>query len=246
MKRFIFILIISVFVSGCATFLNPLTGKKETILLDTPYEVALGGHFSRQVAGQYKIEDGFEYNDRIQVITRKLVSVCDRKDLAYQVKVIKNKQMNAFAMPGGFIYVNTGLMDSVDDDELAGVLAHEMGHVVARHGVKKLAANLGAGVVMSIVLRSEDDKELQQLVATGFTLVTLGYSRQDEYQADKLAIKYTYLAGYNPRGVVSLFEKLRREHGDIAGFEIWSSTHPPLSQRINHAEEQIKRYQSGG
>lgn len=246
LRFIIFLIIISISLVGCATFYNPATGKKETVLLDTASEVALGRSLTKEVESKFKIDNNSAYNERVQTIGQKIVTYCDRQDIFYEFKVVKDKEINAFALPGGFTYFNRGLLDATNDEELAAVIAHEIGHIVARHGVKKLQTQLGVDLLVSIVLGRQNEQELRRLLGLSFNILSLGYSRKDELQADRLGIRYMGLAGYNRQGMVSLFEKLKNKYGDVAGFEIWMSDHPPLSERIEKAKEEIENIAKAG
>ncbi|MBU0744573.1 MAG: M48 family metalloprotease, partial [Gammaproteobacteria bacterium] len=205
-KFFICLLLSIILLYGCATFYNPATEKKETVFLDSATEAALGRDISLEVERKFKLDDSLKNKKRVGSIGRRIVTICDRQDLNYEFKVIKDEQMNAFALPGGFIYLNSGLLEQTHDDELACVIAHEIGHIVARHGVKKLQAQLGFDLLLGIVFRQQSQEELKRLLNVSFELISLGYSRDDEYQADRLGVKYAYDSGYDPAGMVSLFE----------------------------------------
>ncbi|MCM8813497.1 MAG: M48 family metallopeptidase [Candidatus Omnitrophica bacterium] len=228
---------VGVLLAGCATFVNPLTGRQESVLLGTPYEVALGRQMQAEIARTYPPDPSPETQARAQRILQQLAPHADRQDISYECTVVKNNTVNAFVVPGGFIYVHSALLEQANDDELCAVIAHEIGHVVARHGIKKLQANLGFSLLMNIVLGAESAEKTRQILGVCFSLVSLGYSRQDEFAADELAIKYTRAAGYNPEGLASFFEKLRLKYGDVSSFEAWASDHPPLKQRIERIRQ---------
>ena len=161
--------------------------------------------------------------------------------LDYHFKIVKDKELNAFAIPGGFIYVNKGLMDIATNDELAGVLAHEIGHIAARHSVKRLQAVLGYQIIMGIALGISGQQTIGQATDVVFNLVNLGYSRKDELLADRLAVKYSRKSGFNPRGILTFFEKLKKEaEKEGPNFNlVFLSSHPPLEQRIKNIEDEI-------
>ncbi len=228
-------------LSGCVTIYNPATQKREILLIDTKSEVALGLDMDRQVKNKFKILQDAKRQSRLDSIGIKVSGASDRQDLAYHFKIINDKEFNAFAIPGGYIYVNVGLMDSATDDELACVLSHEIGHVAARHSVKQLQANLGYQIIMSIALGLSGQQEMGQAMDIVFNLASLGYSRKDESLADKLAVKYARRSGFNPYGMITFFRKLQKEaekKGNNLRIEFLSS-HPDLEERIKNVEHEI-------
>ena len=232
-------------LSSCATIYNPATQKKELILIDTRAEVFLGRNIDSQVAQSYEIIKDVQTNERVNKIGRDIALVSDRQDLKYIFKVVKDKEVNAFATPGGFIYLNTGLIDRVDDDELACVIAHEVGHVAARHIVKKLQTQIGYDILMSLAFGKGGAEEVQKAINITFNLVSLGYSREDEYMADKLAVRYTSKAGYDPEAMIRLFKKLQElEKDKTIATPLFLRSHPYLAQRITQATKEISALRS--
>jgi len=229
------------FLGGCVTIYNPATQRNETLLIDTQNEVSLGKNMDQQLHKELKILDNPNMQQRVDKIGKKVAGVSDRQDIEYNFRILENKELNAFAVPGGFIYVNSGLMDSANDDELAGVLAHEIGHIAARHSVKKLQAILGYEIVMSLVLGNSNQQTTAKAIDIVFNLTSLGYSRKDEFLADKLAVKYTKKSGFNPQGIITFFKKLDQEakkRGTNFNL-IFLSSHPPVEKRIENAKEEI-------
>lgn len=243
LEIFKFIIIISgaFLAAGCVTIYNPATQKRETLLIDTQSEVALGKDMDRQIRRRMKISGNLYMGQRLQRIAQRIAQASDRQDLEYHFAIVDDKDLNAFAIPGGFIYVNTGLMNTAGDDELACVLAHEIGHVAARHSVKKMQAVMGYQLIMNIALGLGGNQQAYRAVDTMFDILSLGYSRQDETLADKLAVKYAKRAGFNPYGMITFFKKLQAEaqkKGGILPIEIFSS-HPDIETRIKNVENEI-------
>jgi len=240
--NFVFFVLTILLFSGCVTIYNPATERKETLLLDTQDEVALGQDMDKQIQNKLKILNDLQMQNRLNYIGSKLAASSDRQDLVYHFKIVKDKELNAFAIPGGFIYVNSGLMDIASDDELAGVLSHEIGHIAARHSVKKLQTALGYQLIMGIALGISGEQTMASAMDIVFNLTSLGYGRKDELFADKLAVRYTKRAGFNPYGVVTFFEKLRKEaQAKGANYNlVFLSSHPPIEERIKKVDEEIK------
>lgn len=228
-------------LSGCVTIYNPATQRKETLLIDTRSEVALGSDMDIEIQKKLKILKDPLRQRRLDAIGEKIAGVSDRKDITYVFRIVKDKELNAFTIPGGFIYVNSGLMDIATDDELACVLAHETGHLAARHSVKKLQAVMGYQIIMSIAVGLGGKQAMAKLMNTVFDLISLGYSRKDEFLADKLAVLYAKRGGFNPYGMVTFFEKLKKEKegGGPAFNLIFLNSHPPIEERIKKAQDEI-------
>lgn len=233
-----FSLVILLMLGGCATVYNPATEKKELIFIDTQSEVSLGANIDQQVRAQYKVSKDKGIEARLQKIAGAITKVSDRQDLVFRFTVLESKEVNAFATPGGYIYVFTGLIGNVTDDELAGVIAHEVGHVAARHIVKKLQAQLGYEILMSFAFGATNPTDIERAVNLTFNMISLGYSRGDELEADKLAVKYMNMAGFNPRAMIEFLEKLQKmeQSGLLSGVSIFS-THPTLKVRMAELEK---------
>jgi predicted Zn-dependent protease len=231
---------------GCETIYNPATGRNETIFIGTAQEVAIGKSMAGQVGTQFRISRDPQRIQKVQGIGRAIAVVSDRTDLEYHFSVIDDKEINAFAVPGGYIYVYSGLMDIATDDELACVVAHEVGHIAARHSVKQMQAQLGYEILMSLIFRDKGSADLAKAVNVAFGVVSLGYSREDELLADKLGVKYAYRAHYNPRAMITFLEKLRKEENKTLAmnFEVLRS-HPNIDHRIANVEAALREYAPG-
>ncbi len=247
-KSRIFNLIIAVvlvlFLGGCVTVYNPATGRHESLLIDTKSEVSIGRDMDIELKRQMKFSNDLFMDERLQRIGEKVAAASDRQDLEYHFKVIENKELNAFTTPGGFIYVNSGLMERANDDELACVLAHEIGHVAARHTVKKMQTAMGYSILMGIASGVNTQQSMLQAVDIVFNLASLGYGRKDEELADKLAVRYARRSGFSPYGMVTFFQKLKKD-ADRSGRQaplVFLSSHPAIDERIKNVEKEIRNY----
>ncbi|MFH0771063.1 MAG: M48 family metallopeptidase [Candidatus Omnitrophota bacterium] len=232
------VLIAVFFLSGCATVYNPATGKKEYVMIGTEEEISIGNQVAKEVESKYKLSDDDAQNRRVQRIGGKIAVVSDRKDLRYYFKVIQDNEVNALSTPGGYVYVNTGLLDKADDDELAAVIAHEVGHIAARHAVQSIQANMTASLVSGLVFsKVKTSDEIKQSAAIALNLAMLGYSRDDEFEADKLGVKYSYYAGFRSDGMVTFLEKLQLENkqNPFDKALVYLRSHPLYSDRIARA-----------
>jgi len=240
MRRILNILLLLsfVFMIGCAV--HPVTGKKEIRLLSTGQEVALGKETAQQVVNEFGVYDDPELHEYINEVGQKLVDVCERKEIAYYFTVLDTPMVNAFAAPGGFIFVTRGILKELDDEaELAGVMGHEIGHVVYRHGAKRFEKAFGYSAIILIgeIVTKRDLSQLRQYTDFFFSLMLLGYSRKNEFEADNSGVCYSLAAGYDPRAMVDFFEKLKAmEKKPPTKFETLFRSHPPTADRIERAQ----------
>ena len=229
---------------ACATIYNPATGNRET-LLSTPVEVAVG-KIAKTEMGLFSLKMGKVPDaqfSRVQQIGQRIAQVSDRQDVAYQFGVIQDKTLNAFTLPGSTIYVYTGLLDRADEDELACVLGHEMGHAAARHTSKQLQADLGFSLLVGVAGAAAGSPGALRVANSMYGLLRNGYSRKDELEADRMGIRYAVRAGYNPEGMITFFEKMLKENPEDAmdKASVWQRTHPLTSDRIAQAKKEIEK-----
>ena len=238
----------SLWLSGCATMgeFNPATGRREFILIPTDTEVDMGKSIHQQIIQEFGgTEDGVQAH-HIQLIGERVARISDRQDYAYHFYLLKKKELNAFTTPGGNVYFFRGLLDKIDsDDEIAAVLAHEIGHCAARHTIKKYQASLGYNLIGSLVFSQvkmgEMAKQTASLAANAAVQLAMSaYSRHDEYEADKLGVKYMYLAGYHLDGMIKTLEMLERESKGNKP-PLMLSTHPYLEDRIKAVKDEIPK-----
>jgi predicted Zn-dependent protease len=231
-------LFISMLFSGCATVYNPATEQNELIIITTPMEVTLGNNLAAQLSKEYTFIKDPETVKKVTMLGEEIAKASDRTDLKYHFAIIDDKEINAFTTPGGYVYINSSLLEMVNDNELACVIGHEIGHVAARHIAKKLQTQLGYSILMNLALRNASVKDIQQAIDVTFNLVQLGYSREDELLADRLGAKYAYKAGYDPYAMVTFLKKLKEKNKEEMGF-VFLRSHPYTSQRIEMMEKQI-------
>lgn len=243
---FVVFVIFGLLLFNCAT--TGPGGKKSLILISTRQEVAIGESLVEDIESKNKVTQDSILADYVNWLGQKIASLSDRKDIEYHFKVLESEEINAFACPGGFIYIYSGLLKNMDNEaQLAGVLAHEIGHVVARHSVKRLQQVLGLQVLLSLAL-GESSELTQKAVATGIGVILQGYSRQNEFEADYNGAYYMTKAGYNPEGMIQLFGKFEEmEKGRKNAFlDQLLASHPPTPDRIAKVKEHIKLFDRGG
>ncbi|HUQ47080.1 MAG TPA: M48 family metallopeptidase [Gemmatimonadaceae bacterium] len=200
-------------------------------------EVQMGQEYSQQINAQLPIVRDPEANRYINVLGDQIATKTSRADLDWHFYIVDSKEVNAFAVPGGYVYVNRGLIErTANMDELAGVLGHEIGHVVRRHSIKQMEKQQGAnvGITLACVLTNICNSQAAgALINVGGTAVFARFSRQDEAEADQEAVANTIRAGISPNGIVTMFEKLiaerRSRPGAVEGF---FATHPLEEDRI--------------
>ncbi len=168
----------------------------------------------------------------------------DRKGVKWKVSVINDpKTVNAFATPGGYLYVYTGLLLAADNEaQVAGVLAHEAGHVVGRHSARAMVNAFGLQAITQLALGKNPGAAAQvaaQLVGGG---AMLAHSRSEETEADEYGARYAAGVNYDPRALITFFEKLQKMQGSTPGVLKWLSDHPTNAERINHLEQYIAQH----
>ena len=207
-------------------------------------EIQMGQEYSQQINAQLPIISDPEVNRYVNLLGDQIASKTSRADLDWHFYVVDSKEVNAFAVPGGYVYVNRGLIERTSAmDELAGVLGHEIGHVVRRHSIQQMEKQQGAqvGVTLACVLTSICNSGVAQAgINIGASAVFAKFSRQDELEADQEAIVNTVRANINPEGIVTMFQKLINERNSRPGaVEGWFATHPLEEDRIRAAQATI-------
>lgn len=230
-------------VALVACTINPATGHRQLSLISEAQEIEMGRRAVPEVLttfGEYPDEDMQRYVDQLG---QRLAAVSERPDLPWGFYVLDDPLVNAFAYPGGQIYVTRGILAHFGSEaELASVLGHEIGHVTARHSVVQMSqqqlAQLGLGVA---AIASEDFRPYAGLASAGLQVLFLKFSRDDERQSDDLGLRYMTRAGYDPSEMPDVFRTLGRI-GEAAGggrMPAWQSTHPDPANRVERIEAQI-------
>ncbi len=238
MKKLSWIILGFILAVGCVSIYNPATGKKEIYFISEASEINLGQNMARDILKQEPVVKDKKMNEYLDRVGEKIAKVSHRNNLNYQFSILDEEELNAFAVPGGFIFVNKGLIERLSEAELAFVLAHEVGHISARHSLKRLQSSLGLSLLIGLALQDPDYQSLNQAIKVVYNVVALGYSRKDELLADSLGVKYLDQAGYNPGAAVSLIKTLAKE-GKRNNF-VFLSSHPSLPQRLENIEKELK------
>ena len=232
---------------ACAT--NPATGQHEFSLMGEDKEIQLGQEQDVQVRREMGVYSDTALQQYINDVGMKLAQASERPSLPWHFTVVDVPAVNAFALPGGYIYITRGILPYLDDEaQLAGVLGHEIGHVTARHAArqysKSTASELGLIVGSIFVPQAAPFASLGQ---SGLGLLMLKNSRDDELEADSLGAKYAARAGWDPDGVPQMLTTLARieETSDAKGVPNWMQTHPIAEDRVQRVQAAVRDAEQG-
>lgn len=210
-------------------------------------EVQMGAQYAQQINQQLPIVRDPEVNRYINVLGDSLARVTPRADLDWQFYIVDSPEVNAFAVPGGFIYINRGLIERAQTmNEVAGVLGHEIGHVVRRHSIKQMEQQQKGQIGVTLVCVLTPNVCNNQVGATAINAVGgavfAKFSRQDETEADQEGVVFTTRAGIDPRGIPAMFQILLDERETRpSAVSAWFATHPLEESRIAATQAQIQR-----
>jgi len=227
--------------AGCSTEYNSATERTEAYYYSTEREVRAGEAIARAVEKEYRLADDPLLQERARRIGSRVAAVCGRREIKYTFKVLDDEEINAVSLPGGFVYVNKGVLEKASgDDEVAGVLAHEVGHIVSRHSIKKMQGMTGYSLLRILLVQAPDPGKVGSAADAAFVELMLGYSREDELQADKLAARYMKAAGYDPKAMISFLEKLwDDEKRKPPRRRSYFKTHPYIPDRIRVVKQEL-------
>ena len=236
---------IALLMCGCfSSEYSVATHTQDVFFYSTEKEVAMGRNIARRIAEEFIISNSPYDIKRLQAITSRVVEVIDRQELSYYFYIVledeKGKDhINAFSIPGGYVYIFKELMDLLDDDELAFVVAHEIGHIVSRHHIKRLQAAMGYNLLVIASSQAPADPQFSRGVSLALAQILTAYSREDEFNADELAVKYCKLAGYDPNAGIRVQEKLYAANKEELRPLSYFKTHPYTAQRIRKIKERL-------
>lgn len=241
------LLLATPFLTGGVMTLNPATEEEELIFIPAAKERNMGRNINKQVHEHFKIPVDPLVQKRIEEIGEKLAGGTDRRDIVYHFTALsdeKEDNYNAFAAPGGYIYIFDDLVETMEtDDKIAAVLAHEMGHIEAKHSIKRLQGSLGTTLLL--ILGSQMRTEKGDFAAANKAIgqLMMAYSRHDERQADELSVRYMERAEFDPDGAVQALKTLKklRKKAPLMRHSFYRS-HPYLSERIAHLKNIIRGY----
>ena len=232
---------------GCVrTNYNLATRQQEYAITSTDKEVEMGRKLAKRVEAEIKRVTDESLQERVQTLGQRLVAVCDRQEFVYAFAVIEDEEVNAFSLPGGYVFLNDGLVTHTQsDDELASVLGHEIAHIAARHAMKRYETSLGYQLLQLVSLATRQGSVAKGLGVSA-QAARLAYARQDELEADRLAVRYLKAAGFDPTAMLTFLERLDALHRDKPQYlprgvvrPQYAMTHPFVPDRIRAVKEEL-------
>ncbi|MCR4301282.1 MAG: M48 family metalloprotease [Sulfuricaulis sp.] len=242
------------FASGCAT--NPVTGTPDLVFMTETKEIELGNSYDSKVKKQYSLYPDPELQAYVQGIGEKLAAQSHRPQLKYHFTVLDSPEVNAFALPGGHIYITRGILAYINSEaELAAVLGHEIGHVTARHGVRQHSAATATGVVGAILGAATGIQGTQDLFNVFGNVILSGYGRDHELESDRLGAQYLARTGYDPQAMIEVvgilknqeeFEKKRAavENRPARIYHGVFASHPSADQRLQEVVAEADKFKT--
>jgi predicted Zn-dependent protease len=238
-KKHAWILLVLALFLGCAK--NPVTGKRDLMLLSESQEVAMGQQADPDIIRYFGLYDDRELQQFIKEKGQQMVAVSHRKNLKYEFKIVDSPVVNAFAVPGGYVYFTRGIMAHFNNEaEFAGVLGHEIGHITARHSAKQYSNAMLAQVgLIAGVLIAPDLADFADVAQQGVQLLFLKFGRDAERQSDKLGVEYSTKINYDAQQMADFFGTLQRLQSQSGSEEVpdFLSTHPNPGDRQRDVEK---------
>jgi predicted Zn-dependent protease len=223
--------------AACAT--NPVTGERELTLISEAQEIAMGQQADAEVRREMGLYDNAELQRYVEDIGFRLAKLSHRPNLPWQFAVVDHPAVNAFALPGGFIYVTRGILPYLADEaELVSVLGHEIGHVTARHSVQQASRAMGGQIGMiALGVFVPQTRPLGDFTSAGLGVLFMKFGRDDELEADRVGIEYAAKGGWDPSAAPSVLQTLSRLSSlSERGVPNWLSTHPDPASRVVEAQ----------
>jgi predicted Zn-dependent protease len=236
MKKYILISCMAATVlvfNNCAR--NPVTGKRQVVLMSEEQEIAMGKEADPQIVAQFGLYEDSSLQRFIREKGKQMAAISHRPNLDYQFRILNSDVVNAFAVPGGYVYFTRGIMAHFNNEaEFAGVLGHEIGHVTARHSVAQQRNQLlgQLGIIAGVII-NPDLAQFADVASQGLGLLLLKYGRDAERQSDELGVEYSSKIGYNAHEMAGFFSTLQRQ-GEVSGsaeLPTFLSTHPDPGER---------------
>ena len=233
------------FVASCAV--NPVTGKKQISLMSEAQEIQLGAQSDPAIVAQFGLYEDPQLQTFINTHGQKMADISHRPDLKWTFRILDSPVVNAFAVPGGYVYFTRGIMAHFNNEaEFAGVLGHEIGHVTARHSAEQYTkATLAQVLLIGGMIVSKELRGFADEAQTAMSLLFLKYSRDNESESDALGAEYSTKVGYDAREMADFFKTLKALSED-SGAEIptFFSTHPDPADRYNKVKEHAAEWQA--
>ena len=233
--------------NGCVqSHFNLASQHQDYTLTSTEKEVAIGRTLARRVEAELPVVADEPMQARVRSIGERLAAVCDRRELVYSFTVVHEEEVNAFSLPGGYVFLNDALVEkAASDDELAAVISHEVAHIAARHAVRQSESSLGLQLAQLATLVTRNGQAAQGVSVAGIAM-QLAYAREDELEADRLGVKYMKAAGFDSKAMLAFLEKLRDLDRDKSHYlprgvvrPHYALTHPYIPERLRAVKEAL-------
>jgi len=224
-------------LSSCAR--NPVTGKKEFSLMSESQEIALGKESDPSIVSQYGVYENALMQAFINEKGKAMAAISHRPNLPYEFKILDSPVVNAFAVPGGYVYFTRGIMGHFNNEaEFAGVLGHEIGHITARHSANQYSRQMITQILfIGGMVVSEQFRRFGDAAQQGIGLLFLKFSRDHETESDKLGVNYSTKIGYDAKEMAGFFNTLKRLSGGNSSMPSFLSTHPDPGDRFNNVNK---------
>jgi predicted Zn-dependent protease len=230
---------------SCAV--NPVTGRRQLMLMSERQEIRLGQEYDPQIISAFGLYENKPLLALIEEKGREMARISHRPELEYHFRILDSPVINAFAVPGGYIYFTRGILAQFNNEaEMIGVLGHEMGHITARHSASRQSQQqLGQLLLIGGMIASEEFAKYGQYAMAGMELLFLSFSRDDERESDRLGVEYSSKIGYDAREMANFFEILIKMNLDEerAGIPNFLSTHPDPGDRFNSVRQDAENWQ---
>jgi predicted Zn-dependent protease len=224
----------------CTLFVATVPAPARAQLIDTKREIEIGRQVAAEIEARYGVVNNPVMLRMVQGIGLRLARVSNRPTLPWTFKILNTREVNGISLPGGIIYITRGMMDFIQhEDELAFVLGHEVAHVSRRHHVALLERDFYFSLIIQLLFGSQP--QVAQIAEMANALLTQGFGRELEFEADHYGVLFAHRAGFNAASALSFFERLRRAEGrDPSDFEVLFRTHPATVDRIARVRSQVK------
>ena len=220
------------------------SGQIRNNVMNNEQENALGRDYASQIDSQAKFVMDGKINRRVLDIAAPVFAQAQKEapDVSFRIRIIDSPEINAFSIPGGYVYVYRGLLDKIgpDDDALACIIGHESAHVVRRHVVKSISDSENKGFLVDLISLLSRSNAVSQVGGTLFQLDQLHYSREAEFEADRWGERFAYNAGFDPTGMVRTFQTFEKMEGGSSDVPNYAEDHPGNQNRILRVEEQLR------
>lgn len=239
------LILFSIFLYACAR--NPVTGKKEIMLISESQELAMGLESDPAIIANFGMYNNENLQNFINEKGKAMAAISHRSELDFKFRILDSPVVNAFAVPGGYVYFTRGIMAHFNNEaEFAGVLGHEIGHITARHSARQLSKQqLYTGLLIGGMIVSEDFRKFSDMAQQGLGLLFLKFGRDDESQSDLLGVEYSTQVGYDAHEMANFFgvlDRLQQKSGQ--SIPDFLSTHPNPADRYNRVHQLATQYQT--